>query len=308
VVPPLVYGFPHSEKPLKRYQEEWSSHTMGRADLIDMDILLMAEDMKNKLKWNTKMGRLSGDKLEWFSSRSLHLSNKGTMQSTWGGLIGVPLFYSPKFLAKVRESPELLAMYNIDLSTEVGKKMFQLIQLDDNAKKFSLAKEMVQTKSTVLYINAVAMGALTIVCYPLSVTLSSLMPFTGSMLLSYILLIPVVTFLGYKFVDLQNRWAEQRVIKRVSELDEDTARGGLDFYTSLIERQRLVDNEGFNPDVSREFEPMKRPLCDFVLTCLDYFKFDQWFLEYRTVSLTNEQRKQIVESVIEKNYSKPKQD
>ena len=45
VVPPLVYGFPHSEKPLKRYQEEWSSHTMGRADLIDMDILLMAEDV-----------------------------------------------------------------------------------------------------------------------------------------------------------------------------------------------------------------------------------------------------------------------
>ena len=40
-----LYGYPDSGEPLKRFQDELQAETDGKPDLIDMDILLAAEEV-----------------------------------------------------------------------------------------------------------------------------------------------------------------------------------------------------------------------------------------------------------------------
>ena len=226
------------------------------------------------------------------------------MQSTWGGLIGVPLFYSPKFIQRVEEDPKLLDQYNIDLSTEEGYMIFQMLKLNDSSKMFSLGKEMVQTKSVVLYLNAFGITVTGLGCYVSAVTLSSLLPFRGSIILTYLLTAPLIVLGFFRFFDFQNRWAEKRAIARVSKLDKEIAFGGVVYYNALIEREKLIENFSGQTVIS---DPPKNKtssglVCEVLLRFVKYLGANRWFIEYRRPSLTNVERKNEVLKVIKENY------
>merc|ERR1719483_1164790 len=139
-------------------------------------------------------------------------------------------------------------------------------------------------------------------------TLAQFIPIRGAVLGCYAILIPLSILSVYKFFDFLNTWGEKRAIKRIAKLDEHLAKGGLEYYESLIEREKLQEPELIK-GISFEEEGRYRDLIikqsmNRIITFFNSSNVKNLFLGYRKPQLSNEEKKKVVEDVIAMKYSK----
>jgi len=297
----LLYAYPYTPQPIAKFKEEHSTYTRGKIDIVDMDILNISHELNNKFKWNTKYGRMTmGTTFNFFSYNNLDIDYVGSARLSFGAHIGIPPFYSTKFMKRVEENPQvLLDKFEIDTRTEEGKKLFNLLKLSEDARRFSIGKVMVQANSHSPLVNYTMIPSLTFACIYCSVTLSTLLSFPGSIFCCYMLIIPLFMLGIYRMVDFQSCWAEERAIRRVAKLDENLAKGGLEYYRTHIERRKMQE-----PEMIQGISIVPRVMCENIIAFCDYFDFKNWFIDYRKPSLSDEERLMIIEEVMQSKYSK----
>lgn len=243
---------------------------------------------------------MMGTTYNFFPYNSLEIGFVGSARLTYGAHIGIPPFYSTKFIKRVEENPQvLLDKFEIDTKTEEGKKLFDLLKLSKDAREFSIGKIMIQANSHAPLFNYMVIPSLTFGCIYCCTTLSTLLSFPGSIFGCYMFIIPVFTLGIYRMVDFSSCWAEERAIRRVAKLDESIARGGLEYYSTLIERKKLQE-----PEMIKGISVVPRKMCENIMSFCEFFNFKDWFIDYRKPSLSDKERLEIIEEVIQNKFSK----
>ncbi|XP_012941971.1 uncharacterized protein LOC101853113 [Aplysia californica] len=302
----LAYLYPHTVG-LKHYTPDSHRDTPGLDLTLDVDIRLMAEEIKSELRWSQR-AEMTGSVLELIPSRSLELSHAGSMATKWGAVVGVPVHFSPHFLPQARHDSRLLSDLGIDAASEQGEAILRSLALSRHAKKFALAREMCQAKSSRIYVNAFVLGVSVTCCYLVTRALSQAVAWRGATLLSFLLVVPTVTFAYLQAFDYNTRASQRRADVKAAGLGESVARAGLDFYQAVVVRERLATQTtlgGGHTDTQRHTDTRTHRHTE---RHTDTWSFmtepERWFAAFRKPGLTAEERREGVGRVVERLYGR----
>ncbi|KAM4697610.1 transmembrane protein 177 [Rhinophrynus dorsalis] len=163
-------------------------------------------------------------------------------------LVGIPANYNntEQNGAGIVDRVLMINGKDVDWSSDVGNNLRETLTLSADAQKFSLAREVLFAQNNSPVLQAfVAPAYLSGLCLS-SVAIKQLIGlYTGPLLLRglYNVAVAVVGLAGYFLCsDAISQWLDYRSDRNAAALSKAYARGGLEFYDKILERNRILRN------------------------------------------------------------------
>ncbi|VDI58148.1 Hypothetical predicted protein [Mytilus galloprovincialis] len=236
-----------------------------------------------KLDWEVKL--LANIRL--FMSEEIEMCHRGLINAKGGAIIGIPQTFHCHKVSDISCWDDICKYYNISVdksSPESAKELGEALILSNKAKKFAIAREVFLAKSHHKFMPLLFMFSSGFLTYTVWYYLDK--PLKSKALIRncvHIFGILLMVKLYLEMMIVYTRRLERKVDVEACKMEEDYAKGGIEYYDKLIKTRQVVSHLQNYKELS---------IIDQMLSTISSFS--------RSRHLTLEDRRKTVENYVQK--------
>lgn len=194
------------------------------------------EEVMGDMKLSDKERKL----IKPFTVFGFDMFHAGCLQTTTGAIVGIPSNFGYSSTDDVDRSNVLVNMDQVSWNSEAGKKLLDAMILSEDTQKFAIAREIAYVRTPYVYYNSIFPAAVIAFMYAFSSNCNNRLDLFNRPRSMRVVLYTLIGLFGlgsWAFMkDFTTIRLEAQVDKEVCALGENYIKGGIEFYSKLLNR------------------------------------------------------------------------
>ncbi|XP_069702974.1 transmembrane protein 177 [Periplaneta americana] len=221
---------------LNKYKEIVQMYGLGIGIPIPGKVQKRIEDVMNDMKLSVKERKL----IRPFTVFGFDMFHAGCLQTRSGAIVGIPSNFGYSKPEDVDRNHLLVNMDQVSWNSQAGKKLLDAVILSEDAQKFAIAREIAYVRTQYVYYNSIFPVAVITFLYAFTNNCNNRLDLFNKPLSMRVVLYTLVGLFGFGswafMKDFTAICLEAQVDKEVCALGENYIKGGIEFYTKLLNR------------------------------------------------------------------------
>ncbi|XP_068203255.1 transmembrane protein 177 isoform X2 [Palaemon carinicauda] len=220
----------------EKFKDITQLYKKGSPVPVSENVKSLAEAAMNDLKWSQTKQKL----IKIYTGYGFDLFNAGTFMLFAKGVLGIPKNFQYGNIEDFDKTGILVKNEPVHWDTPAGKALKESLVFSDEAKKFAIARELAYLETGAPFGYGIFSASVIVSCYAISSHLNrKLNMFHRPRTLRALMYTAVSLFTYTSWVlckDVACVSFEADVDKTVADISESYAKGGLEFYEKILQR------------------------------------------------------------------------
>ncbi|GFG35324.1 hypothetical protein Cfor_10320 [Coptotermes formosanus] len=233
---------------LNKYKEIVQMYGLGVGVPLSARVTKYIQDVMDDMQLPDKKRKL----IKPFTVYGFDMFHAGCTHTTRGAIIGIPSNFGYESTLDVDRTNVLVNLDQVSWGSEAGKNLLQAMVLSEEARKFAIGREIAYAQTPYVYTDSIFPPLVITSMYAFTTNCNKRLDFFKRPFALRAILYTLIGLFGFGswafMKDFTTVYYENQVDKEMCALGESYIKGGIEFYSKLLNRnialRKLMGKKG----------------------------------------------------------------